>query len=130
MTVPRPQVGGNVLSARPWGDLPSASTAREARRIDDTTQPEAPDEKAGRLRRRRTWFVAGTGLGLVLGIFGTLTVPDLLPDNPPDCVEPVRVVWSREGPGLMTELEWPDDTDNGCVLRSVTFQEPVTADER
>jgi hypothetical protein len=96
----------------------------EGNTVRDDASDIQPEEGFGRMpRTRRTWFIGGVVVGLLLGVGGTLVVADLLPESSPDCVRPERVVWSSEGSGVQIDVTYADDGTNGCDA-GVVFREP------
>ena len=96
--------------------------------MDDASEPTpATDQPTKRQRgpRRRTAFVLGGLLGLVLGIIGAVTVPDLLPESGPDCERPEQVVWSQtDTGGVRLEVDYAPDTSDGCDANIVFSERP------
>ena len=104
--------------------LPFQSSGPRGILMDDSTGSDPSGSVRRQGPRRRTLFVGGVLLGLVLGIAGALVVPGLLPEGELDCVKPERVVWSRDDSRTQFEINYAGDGSNGCAA-GVVFREPA-----
>lgn len=95
--------------------------------MNDTvdSSPTEPPARRQRGPKRRTSFLLGALVGIVLGVVGTVTVPGLFPEGEPDCTRPDQVTWSRSDAGGVTlEVAFDEETGDGCDANIVFSERP------